>query len=277
MANDGRFNPPPQDAVQGAATPDTQGFINPFEIPSREGFVDFIRAGIKARKGNASHRYNVDVLSPYGSEIATTMVSGLYAGDGLLGGLDGIVDVYYTKVAQADRPLLQQAAGDVLLDLVNDPGGVNDQDFRTVKQMIFLMGRIRATEAPEALADAVNGTSLSEEQRIKVFSLSMSALASLPMEGKPTPKVFTAVSKLIDSSYFDERSLFNRTEILIYSNPSRLGEILDKYSTRLTGLLHEWEQAGENKDLTRDGWLEAVMSAEPSPQILEKARAIVSG
>jgi len=32
MANDGRFNPPPQDAVQGAATPDTQGFINPFEI-----------------------------------------------------------------------------------------------------------------------------------------------------------------------------------------------------------------------------------------------------
>jgi len=66
------------------------------------------------------------------------MVSGLYAGDGLLGGLDGIVDVYYTKVAQADRPLLQQAAGDVLLDLVNDPGGVNDQDFRTVKQMIFL-------------------------------------------------------------------------------------------------------------------------------------------
>jgi hypothetical protein len=279
MANDKAFKPTPQDAVQGAAPVETSAAVNPFETPSREGFAVFIKKTALAYHDGDNPYSMMDIVRPYGETIGDFMASPLYSGrfDGP-NLWDGFADVYESIESEEGKLLFQQATGDVLVDIISDSKGLNNQSLEAAIDLMYFVSKINATELAELLVDITSERFLAgkiEEQKDEIVGTSISALISLPDD----PKVNAALSKFIDSPDFPN-FIFSLSGELLRRDPSRVAEIVEKYSERFKQVRDLGRQEGgddwKDTKFVMKEWLRAIVEANPDPKILEKAQAIVN-
>jgi len=144
--------------------------------------------------------------------------------------------------------------------------------------LMYFVSKINATELAELLVDITSERFLAgkiEEQKDEIVGTSISALISLPDD----PKVNAALSKFIDSPDFPN-FIFSLSGELLRRDPSRVAEIVEKYSERFKQVRDLGRQEGgddwKDTKFVMKEWLRAIVEANPDPKILEKAQAIVN-
>jgi len=171
--------------------------------------------------------------------------------------------------------MFAQAAGDVIVDLLDDQNGLNEQNLEAASGIMVFAATAHVSEMADVLVDVISEESLkdkTEKQRAKIMHSSLGALFSLEAD----PKVNNAISRFIDSSNFPKNLIFWATSQLLYRDPSRVRELVEKYSERCVDVRDSWRQAKEDDrsdaKFVMNEWLIAVTEANPDKQTLEKAR-----
>ncbi len=150
--------------------------------------------------------------------------------------VDGLVCVYKKYVPESRKLLFRQAVGDVL----REQGNNEDLSLPPLEDIIYLIARIKATEALNALLPTV-GNGLLGKRYPEVLYRALAVLKSFPSS---SPEVYEVVSGLINSTNFDDGYLFEAIKILAECEPLHATAIILPLESRLAKLRQDCRALG---------------------------------
>lgn len=145
------------------------------KFDSRKMFADWIWTVLQAIHQRTYRLADVILIRQYNSPV------------------EGLAHVYETCVPKKRRRMFRQAIGDVL----RQKGNNEDAPYGIFEDLIYLILRINATEALDAITPAVSNGLLGEKNPEILYS-TISLLLTLP----PSPRVYRTTCELRDGVNF---------------------------------------------------------------------------
>jgi hypothetical protein len=201
------------------------GAIKAFEQFDRKMFADWLWRGfLSFYDPPPSETKRIHAFGPFGLIIRQQESI-----------IDGLARVYEKYVPKSRKLMFRQAIGDVL----REQGNNADAPLPALEDLIYLIARIKATEALDALPPAVGNGFLGERQSAILYD-TLSTLGSLA----PSSQVYEVVSELINSANFNDGYLFEAIKILVECRPLHVAAIILSLEHRLTKLRQITQQLG---------------------------------
>lgn len=141
--------------------------------------------------------------------------------------VSGLNTLHYKLEKDAQKLLFRQAIGDVL----RQHGNAEDTPYGVCRDLIYLIGKVRAVESVDALVPTVGYGLLGKKHPDLLYDIipNLSVLSH-------APEVEQTMSELIGSPNFDNRCIFVAVGLLVDCNPAQTPGILEKFAPHFADL-----------------------------------------
>lgn len=177
---------------------------------------------------------------------------------------EGLAYIYNTLCPDNKRIKFRRAIGNVLRRHTNSSNFARE----AFRDLIVLIGRIKATESLNALMPTLGASSLGKRYP-GLFFEAIAVLKALA----PETSAYRTMSRLIDSANFTEGYIFEATSVLVECEPSQTVKIVIKYEPRMTQLRNictqksdeDWEAFCE----AADNWAQHLLMIGPKTWVMD--------